>query len=90
MFYQLTKHQMGPSQLVTAFNAACEVSVWICLHEEMSISTEIEKKVPPPARPPAPVTAQVYAGWLPATGCSGTSYHSYSSPTRPPSGFSYR
>lgn len=35
---------MGPSQLITACNAACEVSVWISLHEEMSISTKIEKK----------------------------------------------
>lgn len=43
-----------------------------------------------PARPPAPATAPVYAGWLPATGCSGTSCRSCSSPTRPPSSFSYR
>lgn len=74
VFYRLKKHQMGAQ---------------ICLREEMSSSKKIEK-VPPPARPPALVTAQVYAGWLPATGCSGTSYHSYSSPTQPPSGFSYR
>lgn len=44
VFYRLTKHQMGQSRLVTAFNASCEVSVWICLREEMSIFTEIEKK----------------------------------------------
>lgn len=65
------------------------VDIYACVHQKLK-TLRRKSNSRSPARPPAPVTAPVYVGWLLVTGCWGTSFHFCFSPTRPPSGFSYR
>lgn len=72
------KHQVAAKKLTLTFLS----------HKLFCVCERVGVRVFPPAKPPVPEKALVYAGWPPAAGCSDTSCHFCFAPVLPPLPFS--